>query len=1020
VNTLEDSAFRSAVTAIQAGKLKDAEPLLKAVLGMRPTHVGALNLLGVVLMQLGQFAEAENYLRRALDQQGRSDATLYNYGLALKALGRPAEALERFSQALAIKSGVAETWNSRGTAFNDLQRYEEAISDFDKAVAINPRYADALYNKGKSLTMLERFEDALSAYASALALKPDAAEAWLGRGNVYLELKNYDDALAACEKALALRPDLAEAYHSRARALGELGRHDEALAAFDRALETKPQLAEAWLGRGNICLKLKRYEDALAAYEMALKLNPGLTDAWLASAGIFAESRQYADAIAIYDRALAVKPDLAEAWLGRGRGHEGLTQHDQALVDFDHALTLEPKSAEAWYCRGVVLFRLKQYEQALAALERALALQPDFAEAWVGCGNLAWELGRFDEALTAFDRALALNADLADAWLGWGNVTYDIRHADVSPVRGEGLADVTEYTDTIAAFDRALALKPDFAEAWLGRGNVLWGDLKNYPEALSAYAKALALKPDLAEAWLGQGNSLLGLKKYPDAQLAYDRALALKPDLAKAWLGLGKVFVALKQYAESIAAFDRALALKSDLQYARGTRLYMQMHLADWTNLDVEISAVVAAVKEQRSVIDPLAFSLISSSPLDQLKCAEQYIRSPTSLPPIWSGEVYSHDRIRIAYLSADFRNHPVAQLAVGLFERHDRSHFHTIGISFGPDDSSSLRNRVKSAFDEFIDVERMSDEDVAHLIRRNEIDVVVDLMGFTADHRVDVLARRAAPVQVSYLGYPGTMGASYIDYIIADKTIIPKEHFSFYSEQVVWLPDSYQPNDESQPISEHRPPRSECGLPDAAFVFCCFNNTVKILPEMFDIWMRLLSAKEKSVLWLSGTNATAQENLHKEVEKRGVAPDRLIFAAKTPLLADHLARLGNADLFLDTMPYNAHATASDALRAGVPLVTCLGSSLASRVAASLLEAVGLEELITHSLQKYEALALELADDPARLRAIRERLARNRTMHPLFDTGRFVRHIESAYTTMWRRYQNGEAPKAFAVSPIMP
>jgi protein O-GlcNAc transferase len=352
----------------------------------------------------------------------------------------------------------------------------------------------------------------------------------------------------------------------------------------------------------------------------------------------------------------------------------------------------------------------------------------------------------------------------------------------------------------------------------------------------------------------------------------------------------------------------------------------------------------------------------------------------------------------------------------VGLLEHHDRSRFHTVGISFSPDNDSSLRRRIESALDEFIDVGEMSDEEIARLIRQKEIDIVVDLMGFTSDNRLDVLARRAAPIQVNYLGYPGTMAANYIDYIIADQTIIPKEHFAFYSEQVVWLPESYQPNDAGQRISERRPTRSECQLPETAFVFCCFNNTVKILPKMFDIWMRLLAARQQSVLWLSGTNAMARENLSTEVERRGISSDRVIFADKKPLLADHLARIGNADLFLDTLPYNAHVTASDALWAGIPVLTCLGSSFSSRVAASLLRAVGLDELITHSLEDYEALALELANNPTRLRAMRERLARNRPTHPLFDTLRFTRHIEAAYATMWEQYQRGEGPKAFAVN----
>jgi len=949
VNVLEETTFQKAITALQAGKLKDAEPLLRAVLGLRPTHVGALNLLGAALMQFGRFDEAEIFLRRALEQQGHSDATLYNYGLLLKFLGRPAEALEQFTRALKINPSAAETWNSRGTVFNDLMRYQDAIGDFDRAVAIDSRYAEALCNKGKSLTMLERFHDALSAYVSASTLKP--------------------------------------------------------------------QLIEAWLGRGNVCLKLKQYEDALAAYDAALKLNPGLTEAWIACAGIFTERKQYDAAIAAFDRAIAARPDLAAAWLGRGNACEGLARHDEALAAFDRSLALQPSLAEAWYCRGIVLFRVKRYEEAFAALEEALAQKPDFAEAWVGRGELDWQLKRYEEAFAAFEEALALNPNLASAWLGRGNVSYDIRHGETSLDQSNDKTDSPEYTEILSDFDRALSLKPDLAEAWLGRGNVLC-DLESYQAAQSAYDQALALRPELAEAWLGRGNVLRGLGYYQQAQLAFDRALALKPDAAKALSARGTVFTELKEYDKAAADFERALALDSNLKYARGQLLYAKLHLADWANVEAEISATVSAVREDKSIVTPFTFGLVSFSPSDQMICAERFNGSSISFPRLWSGEIYAHERIRIAYLSADFRNHPVAQLMVGLFEQHDRSRFHTIGLSVGPDDGSTLRRRLESAFDEFVDVQHMSDEEIARHIRDNEIDIVVDLMAFTSGSRVNVLARRPSPVQVNYLGYPGTMGADFMDYIIADQTVIPEEHLAFYSEQVVWLPDCFQPNDAGRDISERKATRTECQLPEQAFVFCCFNNAAKILPETFDVWMRLLAAKDKSVIWLHAPHPTAVQNLRRETERRGISPDRLIFAPKTPLLADHLARLGNADLFLDTLPYNAHTTASDALWAGVPLLTCLGSSYATRVAASVLKAVGLAELITSSLREYESLALALANDPDRLRALRARLALNRTTHPLFDTARFTRHIESAYTTMWRRYQRGEAPQAFAVSRI--
>jgi predicted O-linked N-acetylglucosamine transferase (SPINDLY family) len=360
--------------------------------------------------------------------------------------------------------------------------------------------------------------------------------------------------------------------------------------------------------------------------------------------------------------------------------------------------------------------------------------------------------------------------------------------------------------------------------------------------------------------------------------------------------------------------------------------------------------------------------------------------------------------------LSGDFREHPVAHLTVGLFEHHDRSRFEVTGISFEPAQKSAMRPRITNAFEHFVGVEGKSSAEIADLVRRLEVDIAVDLMGHTQNARLGVFAQRPAPIQVSYLGYPGTTGASYIDYILADQTIIPEDHEAFYSEKVVWLPESYQVKDNRTPISDHTPTRRECGLPEKAFVFCSFNNSYKITPEMFDIWMRLLKEVDGSVLWLKDHDGLASHNLRLEAERRGVAPERLVFAPTVPLVANHLARYRQANLFLDTLPYNAHTTASDALWSGVPVLTCLGATFAGRVAASVLKSVGLDELATGSLEAYEALALKLARDASYLASVKEKLAHNRQTFPLFDTERVTRQIESAYIVMWQRYQSGEMP----------
>jgi protein O-GlcNAc transferase len=777
-----------------------------------------------------------------------------------------------------------------------------------------------------------------------------------------LQAGKLGDAERLCKAVLRTEPKHVEALNLLGVVLGRLGRNTEAIASFDRALAAAPNSAEAWYGRGMTLLAMNRPQQAIKSLE----------------------------------RVLAAKPDFSQVHLLRAKLLMDLGRHDAALKGLDHFVAKFPGVAEAWFGRSNVLFTAARYDEALSDAERAIALKPDFAEAWQARGNALEELKHHDEALVAYDKSLGLFSNFPGAWHGRGNALNALKRHD----------------EALAAYDKALALAPNLTEAWLGRGYAL-NELGRYREALSAFDRAAALVPNLVEASLGRGFSFYKLNRYDEALAAYNKALTLKPDLAETLADSGLVYIHLRQFDKALSAYDRALALKPDLKGAKGDRLHAKLHLSDWTNLDVEMSDVVASVRARQIPTAPFEFLAISSSPEDQLICTKQGLADQPA-HPAWRGEKFAHDRIRVGYFSGDFRSHPVARLAIGLFEAHDKSRFETIALSFGPDDGSDLRRRTKSAFEDFIDVRNLNDADLAALIRRREIDILVDLMGFTFAGRFGVLARRAAPIQVNFLGYPGTMGADWMDYIIADPTIIPREHFDFFSERVVWLPHSYQANDDKSPIAEQVPTRTECGLPESAFVFCCFNNTFKINPQIFDVWMRLLAGKTNSVLWLLGTSPMAERNLRREAERRGISADRLIFAPRISV-ADHLARHRLADLFLDTFPYTAHTTASDALWAGLPLVTCLGETFAARVAASLLRAIGLSELITTSFEEYEALALRLAHEPTLLATIKAKLAQNRKTHPLFDTVRFTRNIEAAYTVMWRAHQDRRAPAAFAV-----
>jgi protein O-GlcNAc transferase len=948
--------LREALALHRRGIVTEAAARYAEVLRADPANADARYYLGTMSCQNGQFAEGAELARQALAHNPRHAPAHLLLGRALSALGQHDEALASFDRAIALSPESAEAHSHRADLLADLGRNAEALDNYDQALLFNPVAVEDWCNRGLLLMALGQREEAVSSFDRAIAVRPDFAQAHAWRGKALSDLGRFQEALDAIDNALAGRPDLAEAWFCKGNALLELERYPDALAANEKALSLKPDLPEAWLGQGDALMQLKRYDDALAAYERCLELNPNLAGAWLGRGHVFTELRRYEDAIGAYEGALALKPDLAEAWLGRGNAFG----------------------------------ELKRYDDAFAAYDWALASKPNLAAVWLGRGSIHQKLKHYEDAIAAYNQALVLKSDLAEAWLGQGNVYFELK----------------QYKDANTAYDKALILKSDLAEAWLGRGNVLT-DLKQHDAALAAYGRALDFKVDLPGAWLGRGNVFTELKRYDEALADYNRAIALRPELAEPWFGQGNVFAELKRYGDAFAAYDRAVALNPDLPYATSLRLHAKLQLCNWTNLEAETAQLLSAIRTLALLGYPFALLGLPSSAADQLECAKRYIQTRPKFAPMWQGEVYQHDRIRVAYLSADFHNHPVAHLTAGLFEQHDRSRFEVIGISFGPDDGSAMRRRLKGAFDHFVEIADKGDQETADIVRQFETDIAVDLMGFTQNNRLNVLARRPAPIQVNYLGYPGTMGSDYIDYLIADETIVPRDQRQFYAERVIWVPESCLVTDNRRVISARTPTRRECSLPETAFVFSCFNNTYKITPEVFNVWMRLLKVTGNSVLWLGATNAVAEESLRREAERRGVSRERLIFAPRVPNIADHLARLRQADLFLDTLPYNAHATAIDALCAGLPLLTCIGSTFAGRVAASLLKAVGLDELITKSLGEYEALALKCAGSSSYLSSIKEKLAHNCNTLPLFDTERVTRNIESAFVTMWELLQKG-------------
>ena len=672
----------------------------------------------------------------------------------------------------------------------------------------------------------------------------------------------------------------------------------------------------------------------------------------------------------------------------------------EAARIYSEVLSADPRHLNALFLLGSLYFQLGDSAAALACFDQALAIKPDMCDALAGRGAALSSMNRHQDALEAYDGALAVRPS----------------HVQALNNRGNTLLALKRDAEALASYDKALTIKPDYADGWRNRGTALV-QLGRPAEALASFDHALDLHPGFADAWEDRAGTLMRLGRREDAVAAYDKAIALKPDNPDLLYNRGNALSILKHYEEAIRDCENLLALEPNYPYARGVLVHSKLQCCDWRSLDEEKAKISAALKAGKRVVSPFNLKALSDSPSEHLRCAQLWVAHevPPSPTPLWRGERYRHDRIRLAYVSGDFNNSAVATLMAGAFEHHDRSRFDIIAVSFGAPDPTPMRRRLEAAFERFIDLRGQSDSDIAARLRELEIDIAVDLMGFTGECRSPIFAYRPAPVQVNYLGFPGTMGAPYIDYIIADPTVIPEGHQRSYAEKIAYLPDCYLPADSTRPIAKP-PARRQAGLPEQGFVFASFNNSYKFAAPVFDIWMRLLRAIEGSVLWLPQNNALAMRNLLREAQLRGVAAERIVFAPPVPAADEHLARLSLADFFLDTLPYNAHTSASDALWAGVPLLTLLGNSFAGRAAASALKAIGLPELITDTPAAYEAMALSLARDSLLLADLRAKLARNRGALPLFDTTRFTNHLEAAFETMWTRHQQGEPPASFAVA----
>ncbi len=755
-----------------------------------------------------------------------------------------------------------------------------------------------------------------------------------------------------------------------------------------------------FLQRGIAALSDKKILEAKQYFELAIASNKSNGSTLTKVGTIYAQNGSYSEAKTYLTKALEILPNDVTICHNLGLIFSIQGDNEKALKYYDQALKAHPNNIEALINRAAALNELTRYEEAVMTINKVIAINSLVAEAWSNLGIAYRHLGKPEEALEAYNNALEINPHLT-------NAIYN---------KGLTLNSLKQFSKALECFEIFTQAQPNNVQGWLYLA-VSQEKLNQLIESLNSYDQGLAIDSNFAEAWSNRGNLLGRLCRHQEAIQSYDNAIRLRPEYCAAWVNKGHTLFELNKHPEALICYQKAFLINPDFDYLLGALIHSHMRLCDWSGTASLIKKLLSDMPNGEKLITPFFTLGITDSLLLQKKSAEIYSENikPQENPPPLILSNKENKKIRIGYLSSDFHTHAVAILTAEIFELHDRNKFEIYGFSSGANINDEMQKRLRTGFDLFIEVESMSDQEIAEKFRSLEIDIAIDLGGFTKGSRTRALSYRAAPIQVSYLGFPGTMGSNYIDYIIGDQTVIPEELKSAYSEKIIYLPNSYQANDSKRKISEKTFLRQEFSLPTDSFVFCCFNNPYKISPHHFSSWMTILENSPNSILWLLEDEIEISRNLRTEAQKAGIDPNRLIFCGRLPP-DQYLARYRLADLFLDTHPFNAGTTASDALWAGLPVLTYMGEAFSSRMAGSLLSALNLTELIADSREDYINLAVEFAIHPEKLLPIRNKLASNRAVTPLFDTQLFVKHLESGLSQAFERHRNHLMPIDIKVS----
>ena len=798
----------------------------------------------------------------------------------------------------------------------------------------------------------------------------EAIRANLQKGLEFHQAGRLDEAEAIYHNILEVQPDQPEALHLVGFLFHQRGQQEKAVTWIRKAIDANPNHPLFFSNLGIVLCELDRRDEAIDCYRKALEIQPDFYNALCNLGNALHDKGERKEGIACYRKALEIQPNLHAGHNNLGNALQGDGQLEEAILSYQKAIEVKPDYHEAYNNMGFALQALGRHEESIECCHKALAIKPDYHEAHSNIGNALLGMGKADEA--------------------------------------------------IVAYQKSLEIKPGYRDAYNNLGNALLGQGK-MDEAVAHYRKALEIAPNLYDAHNNLGNALQEQGKLDEAVACYRKAIELKPDYCGALNNLGFALLDQGHLEEAIDCYQKAMEITPDDPNKHAAVIHQMLHICDWRGLQERYDRMIALFNAGEKNVIPFVFLSLPTTPAEQKKCAELYIKERVSVQHRLSDlRQYASNpkRIKIGYLSGDYQNHPVAYLMAELFDLHDRSRFEIFAYSYGEDDGRDMRRRIMKTSDHFVDMRPLTYEEAAQRILDDGIHILLEMNGFTKGVRLQIPALHPAPIQAVWLGYAGTVGATFIDYILTDPFVSPPGSEPDFTEKVVRLPDCFMPNDRKRVVHENIPTRRECGLPEEGLILVNFNKTYKINPEMFDVWMRVLREVPGSVLWMREYNRWAGNNLRREAEARGVDGSRLLFAPLTATVNEHLARYCIADLALDAFPYTSHSTGIDTLWAGCPLVTRVGEPFATRVAGSLLHNLDLPELVTHSLEEYETRVMELAKNPARLAEIRQRLKNNLSTAPLFDSVRFTMGMEAAYEAMWNRFQSGQAIDAIDVSPI--